>query len=81
MNKPTSLIVVQAFDPDPESGDVFPSGEPIQADSEARAIAMAKAMAEKHSGVIAWSRTAQPDIGEYGEPKILFQSGTVIDLD
>lgn len=81
MTTPTRLIVVMAFDLDPETDEPFPAGEPIQADSEERAIRTAKSLAGKHTGVIAWSRTADPNIGEYGEPEILFQSGQVGELD
>ncbi|WP_394885947.1 hypothetical protein ACG873_00300 (plasmid) [Mesorhizobium sp. AaZ16] len=31
----------------------------------------------KHAGVIAWSREANPALGEYGEPSTLFVSGDV----
>jgi len=45
------------------------------------AIRTAKALADKHAGVIAWSREANPDIGEYGEPTTLFLSGEVPDME
>jgi hypothetical protein len=35
----------------------------------------------KHAGVIAWSRTAQPDIGEYGDPVELARYGEVPDME
>lgn len=81
MTKPTRLIVVVAFDRDEESGELYPAIEPIQADSADRAIQAARALAAKHAGVIAWSRIAKPDIGEYGEPEVLFQSGEVGELE
>lgn len=81
MTNPGKLIVVLAFDPDPETGELLPAGEPVQAESEDRAIRTAKALAGKHAGVVAWSRTAQPDIGEYGEPQILFQAGEIGELE
>jgi hypothetical protein len=31
--------------------------------------------------VIAWSRDANPDIGEYGPPPTLFVSGDVLDIE
>jgi hypothetical protein len=31
--------------------------------------------------VIAWSREANPDIGEYGPPTILFQHGDVPEME
>lgn len=81
MADPGKLIVVLAFDPDPETGELLPAGEPIQAESEDRAIRTAKTLARKHIGVVAWSRSAQPDIGEYGEPQILFQAGEIGELE
>ena len=45
-----------------------------------RAI-LARQLAEKHAGVIAWSREANMDLGEYGEPTILFQHGEVPDME
>jgi hypothetical protein len=38
-------------------------------------------ISEKHAGVIAWSRAALPDLGEYGDPEILFQAGEIGDLE
>ena len=61
------LIVVMAFDRD-EAGELQPAFDPMEQQSEERAIRTAKELASKHAGVIAWSREARPDIGEYGEP-------------
>ena len=74
------LIVVIAFDRD-ESGDLQPSGDPVEFQTEERAIRTARQLAEKHPGVIAWSREARPDIGEYGEPTELFRHGDVPDME
>jgi hypothetical protein len=49
--------------------------------NEERAIRVAKGLAPKHAGVIAWSREARPDIGEYGPPTPLFVSGDVPDME
>lgn len=38
-----------------------------------------RSLAGKHAGVIAWSREANPALGEYGEPTILFRQATVTD--
>jgi hypothetical protein len=48
---------------------------------EERAIRTARALADKHVGVIARSRDANPDIGEYGPPTTLFVSGDVPDME
>jgi len=78
--KHPKLIVVMAFDRD-EEGELHPAFDPMEQQSEERAIRTAKALADKHVGVIAWSREAQPDIGEYGEPTTLFLSGDVPDME
>lgn len=41
----------------------------------------AQALDGKHAGVVAWSREAQPDIGEYGEPTLIFQSGEIPNME
>lgn len=74
------LIVVAAFDRD-EEGNLAPTYGLDQQHSEERAIRLAKKLRENHVGVIAWSREANPAIGEYGEPTILFQPGDVLDME
>ncbi len=81
MTTPTRLIVVMAFDKDPETGDILAATEPVQAESADRAMRMAKDLAGKHAGAIAWARTADPNFGEYGEPEILFQAGEIGDME
>ncbi|MER8466515.1 hypothetical protein [Mesorhizobium sp. M1396] len=74
------LIVVVAFDRG-EDGELFPSFGPADQQSEDRAIRTARALAGKHAGVIAWSREADPTLGEYGPPNTLFVSGDVPDME
>ncbi|AZV21145.1 MULTISPECIES: hypothetical protein [Mesorhizobium] len=74
------LIVVVAFDRG-EDGELFPAFGPADQQSEDRAIRTAKALAAKHAGVIAWSREADPTLGEYGPPNTLFVSGDVPDME
>ena len=74
------LIVVAAFDRD-EVGQLIPAFEPRPATSEQAAKAEARTLKDKHAGVIAWSRTANPDHGEYGEPTVLAQYGDVPDME
>lgn len=78
--KHPKLIVVVAFDRD-EEGELQPAFDPMEQQSEDRAIRTARALADKHAGVIAWSREANPDLGEYGEPTTLFLSGEVPDME
>lgn len=77
---PPKLIVVLAFDKD-EDGTLGPAGQPQQFDSEDRARRLARDLSTRHAGVIAWSRTADPDLGEYGEPVELARYGEVPDLE
>lgn len=74
------LIVILAFDYDDE-GNLLPAFEPQEASSEAAAINKSKTLAQKHAGVLAWSREAEPDVGEYGEPVELFRAGDVGEMD
>lgn len=83
MNKPTSpakLIVVMAFQDDGEGG-MRPAFEPREFQSEQRAKIEAGSLVNAYPAVIAWSREARPDVGEYGEPEILFSFGPVPDMD
>lgn len=46
-----------------------------------RAKREAQMLAGKHAGVIAWQRTADPSIGEYGPPELLFQQGKIQEME
>lgn len=74
------LMVVMAFDLD-EDGELQPAFDPMEQQSEERAVRVAKDLAPKHAGVIAWSREANPMLGAYGDPTTLFVSGDVPDVE
>jgi len=78
--KMPKLIVAAAFDRS-EDGELFPIYGPAEQQTEERAVRVAKSLAMKHAGVIAWSREANPAIGEYGPPTTLFQAGDVPDME
>ena len=78
--KMPKLIVVVAFDLG-EDGDLVEAFGPAEQQSEERAVRAARGLALKHAGVIAWSREANPALGEYGEPVVLFISGDVPDME
>ena len=78
--KMPKLIVVAAFNRDDE-GDLKPAFDPRQMQSEDAAKRLAKMIESEHAGVIAWSREANPAIGEYGEPTILYRAGDVPDME
>lgn len=77
---PTKLIIVMAFDDDGEGG-MRPAFEPREYQSEQRAKTEASSLAKSHPAVIAWSREAKPDVGEYGEPEVLFSFGPVPNME
>ena len=74
------LIVVMAFDRN-DDGELVTAFGPQDYATEDRAVRQAQTLAPSHAGVIAWSREANPDIGEYGEPTMLFVSGDVPDME
>lgn len=78
--KQPKLIVIVAFDRD-HNGDLQTAYGPTEQQSEERAIRTARTLATKHAGVVAWSREANPKLGEYGEPVVLFQAGEVADME
>ena len=78
--KRPKLIVVIAFDRGAD-GELFPAFGPADQQSEERAVRTARALADKHVGVIAWSREANPDIGEYGPPTTLYTAGEVPEME
>lgn len=73
------LIVLAAFVND--DGGLVPAFDPRQVDREERAKREARMMADQYAGVVAWSREADPALGEYGPPVVLFQHGEIPDLE
>lgn len=59
-------------------GELVPM-EPVQAETIEKAKGLARKLAVTHAGVIAWARDADPDLGEYGEPKVIVKIGKVPD--
>jgi len=53
--------------------------KPNAAPGEASARALAQVLAITYVGVIAWSRTGDPDLGEWGPPQIIFKVGLIPD--
>lgn len=72
-----TLYVVQAFDTDADRELV--AREPQACSSASLAKRTAESLAKEAAGVIAWSRDGDPDLGEYGEPTILFKAGLLPD--
>lgn len=78
--QPGKLIVLAAFDEN-EDGELIPAFDPREFNDAGRARREAQVLAGKHVGVIAWQRTADPQIGEYGEPEVLFQHGKIPEME
>lgn len=82
MTTPTRLIVLMAFAAG-DDGELVPAFEPREMQSEDRAKHEARLMwaSGRYAGVIAWSREAHPDVGEYGAPEVLFQAGETPEME
>lgn len=78
--KKPKLIVVVAFDRG-DDGELFTAYGPNDQQSEDRAVRTARVLAGQHVGVIAWSRDADPALGDYGPPTVLFTNGDVPDME
>jgi hypothetical protein len=69
-----TLYIVQAFDQRDEA--IVPI-EPKSCPSAYSARALAAKYAHSHAGVIAWSRTGDPDLGEWDPPEVLVRDGII----
>lgn len=74
------LIVLAAFDKN-DDGELVPAFDPREMQSEQSAKTQAAALAPHHAGVIAWSRDADPNTGDYGEPVELARYGEVPEME
>ena len=70
-----TYYVVIPFNRDDE-GNLIP-GEPKEAPNGDRAKRLAQAMSEKHAGAIAFSRTGDPDQGDFEEGQVIAVYGAV----
>ncbi len=59
-----------------ENGDLVP-GEPKEAPNRDAAKRRAEAMSAKHAGAIAFSRTGDPDSGDFAEGEVIAVYGAV----
>lgn len=72
----STLYVVEAFEE--RDGGVVPA-EPKACPSATAARQLADRLAQTHVGVIAWSRTGDPDLGDWGPPEVLVRIGVIPD--
>ncbi len=73
-----TYYVAVPFDRDPD-GDLKP-GEPRELPTARAAERCARSLSFQHDGVVAFSRTGDPSIGEFHDAVVLAQFGAV-DLD
>jgi hypothetical protein len=71
-----TIHVVQAFE---QREDGIAAAEPKACQSAFAARALAKRLASTHAGVIAWSRTGDPELGDWGPSVELIRSGIIPD--
>ena len=72
-----TYFVVQAFDLDEDGNLVARQAQQATSSDQAKRVALV--LAREAAGVVAFSRTGDPDVGEYGEPTIIYQAGQVPD--
>ena len=80
MPEPRHLIFLAVFDWS-QVGKLTPAPCSRQFDTIDGALREAKLIADQHTGVIVWMRDADPYLGEYGPPTVLFQSGEIPELE
>jgi hypothetical protein len=61
-----------------EEGDLV-ALDPMESQSSAQAISRARSLAATKAGAVAFSRTGDPDIGEFADAVVLFKTGEVPD--
>ena len=75
--RPALHVVVIFRESETEHGIV--ASEPVAYQTRDQARRAAQIAATSAAGVIAWSRTADPEAGEYGEPDVILRKGTIPD--
>lgn len=71
-----TIHVVQAFE---QHEDGIVAAEPKTCPSAGSARALAARLASNHVGVIAWSRTGDPELGDWEPAVELVRTGTIPD--
>jgi hypothetical protein len=70
-----TYYVAMGFERGPE-GELV-ALEPMEAQSSVQAISRARSLATTKAGAIAFSRTGDPNIGEFEDAEVLWQGGEV----
>ena len=72
-----TYYVAMAFEKT-EEGDLV-ALDPMESQSSTQAISRARSLATTKAGAVAFSRTGDPDIGEFADAVVLFKTGDVPD--
>ena len=72
-----TYYVAMAFEKT-EEGDLV-ALDPMESQSSTQAISRARSLATSKAGAVAFSRTGDPDIGEFADAVVLFKTGEVPD--
>jgi hypothetical protein len=80
MTTKAKLFVLAAFVRN-DDGELVPAFEPRQVETAGRARLDALLLGEQYAGVVAWSRDADPAIGEYGPPVVIYKRGEVPEFE
>jgi hypothetical protein len=72
-----TYYVAMAFEKT-EEGDLV-ALDPMESQSSTQAISRARSLAATKAGAVAFSRTGDPDIGEFADAVVLFKTGEVPD--
>lgn len=79
MTGPATIHVVVAFRALDDDEGTIAADPPQQLPTAAQAKQKAIALAASLGGAIAWSRTLDPDTGDYADPVILVRIGVIPD--
>jgi hypothetical protein len=72
-----TYYVAMAFERS-EEGDLV-AMDPMESQSSTQAVSRARVLAATKAGAVAFSRTGDPDIGEFADAVVLFKAGEVPD--
>jgi hypothetical protein len=70
-----TYYVAMGFDRDGE-GELV-ALDPVECQSSAQATSRARSLAATKAGALAFSRTGDPDVGEFEDARVLWQGGEV----
>jgi hypothetical protein len=70
-----TYYVAMAFERD-EEGELV-ALEPMESQTSTAAVSRARALAATKAGAVAFSRTGDPEIGEFADAVLLFSAGEV----